>query len=139
MLADRDWLDDCDVTEPESDLEVIDHCWAQGYCNEFAVTMNILTGWSCAEVRGSDGTYLHTLNRDPLGRLVDVTGYVDVKTLANRYGHTQVTVKDVENHEISHILNEDSDMVLPLSVMLLLDHQPYSELREEIKKLIARL
>lgn len=54
-------------------------------CDVFAVALHRITGWPIVELDDTLRGHIHRLNLAPGGRLVDASGWTDIKTLSKRY------------------------------------------------------
>ena len=104
------------------------HCW----CHHFAASMQELTGWPPMIAVDAKGKAVHYFNRDPEGRWVDVTGYVELEELCRRYGHPSLTVFEDKKFERQRVL-DDGSMADIMAAMLYLPHEPFISMRETIR------
>jgi len=104
------------------------HCW----CHHFAASMQELTGWPVMKAIDAKGGLVHYLNRDPQGRWVDVTGFVEVEGLCRRYGLPALSVLEDSEFKRQRVLDDDS-MSDIMAAMLYLPHQPYIGMRQTIR------
>lgn len=115
-----------------SPLDLLQMQYAECWCHQFASSLNELTGWSVVTAADSSGTPIHHLNRNPQGRLVDVTGFVDLEGLQSRYRIPDLMIyEDLDFKRVPKL--DDDSMAEIMAAMLYLPYEPFVSMRPAIE------
>lgn len=133
----RHYYEACELYEdedldPADSLAVLSRAFLTSDCDAFAECLHRMTGWPLARVTWASGGDLghHTLVRDPEGRFLDVSGYVNEATVRKRYGRDARIVSETGSLHMSFEPTDDgcdADLRRIAAVIRNLPYAPYCD------------
>jgi hypothetical protein len=118
-----------DDLDPDDHLAVIKRACTSSDCDEFSGILHAMTGWPVVRPIWEIpdwGLGHHSLLRAPDGRLLDVTGWTDIRKLERRYGGrkgVRITLAEASVPPRTYSFPEDDALLA--SVIRSLPHAPF--------------
>lgn len=133
MLDDDGW----DAFESLSPIKQVQYRYSHADCDDVALVLHRALGWPIVAVTSQNGM-LHRLVQSPEGRLLDVTGWTDVASLAKRYKTKKLTVSGAGGEELCHSTLTDEfqgDFQDVVAALLQIDTSPFCDaLRSQLEQ-----
>lgn len=116
-----------------TDLHMVRWLYTSRSCDVFAVALRELVNWPIVSVGLPDDQSVHRLNRDPAGRLVDVTGFVTLEELRQRYEMPELVVQAWDERS-SYFAMTSSAVAAAMAAVLYLPCEPFRALEAEARE-----
>lgn len=125
MLDDEGW----DAFEVLSSIKKVQYRYSHADCDDVALVLHRALGWSVVAVTSQNGM-LHRLVQSPEGRLLDVTGWTDITSLAKRYKSKTLKVSAPGGEELCHSNLDESnpeDFQNVVAALLQIETSPFCD------------
>ncbi|MCS4089463.1 hypothetical protein [Rhizobium sp. BK176] len=117
--------------DPEDHMAVIDAAFLSSDCDDFAWVLSKITGWTAKTAIWNMGMCQsghHSVVEAPDGRLLDVTGWTDLASIARRVGKEErlVTLHEFRHYPFNFAECDDDEFLEALlAVFDVVDRAPY--------------